>query len=810
MSNCPGNPGNWLFDATYSERNDCAVETIASIGIRIEIKAVRDRTVSSVASIPFVAKLVVMVPRFNSFLLLLAVAVSLTFLFWWPLYFGAGFIGGDLYPYFFPQKAFYADCLKHGLFPLWNDLSGFGYPILGESQTGAAYPFHFVLYYCFDLNTAYNLEHLLHYVICFVAMFLFARRLGIADVGSYFAALVFTYGWFPPRSCLEWAILTGAWMPVALWCVESFLQTGWWRYAIGLSVALGLQLLAGHFHLAFITQLLVVTYAAFRLLSHREPKSQEQYVASPCRRSIATGLILAFVAGLGLAAVQLLPTWELKQRSTRVITGGEYDPAYGHMPPLYVSQAVMPWRWYNLLEVDEDNLIRDAAEFLAPWHWFGPRRDYENNNLPYDLDRAIRQSRLGALSTGTNKVEAHFYCGIVPVTLAIGFVIGQMRRRFARVKSIEQRSLLQRSTTYWLIAGFFGLLYATGLLLPIGRHLPGFSFFRGPGRYGIIASLAVALFAGQMLSLLAQRLSIRTARGVLILLAFGSTCGDLWLVGRMVKYAFVVNPPRISLRDQSEVGRLLKAETRTPRLLAPGPNVCNLLGVSCVPWYLGMAPAEYVDPQFAMPEIPKPSEPNKPVVATTELIEWLSRSGVTHVLNFEPLDLASWKAQLIWTGVDPFLNRVWGRNEPIYLYRFHENPADETASFPGRAYSNDKQVRVLDHDWAQSKADERRVTWESDHAESTTLILTELAFPGWTVQQNASTLRETKTGMFRAVEVSGQSGQIEWKYKPQSVFVGAIVTLITVFLLAAVAHVRFWHPALVARVLNSVCASKKS
>ena len=195
--------------------------------------------------------------------------IVLTFLVWWPLYGGAGFIGGDLYPYFFPQKAFYADHLKQGDFPLWNDLAGFGYPVLGESQTGAAYPFHFLFYRFLDLNTAYNAEHLLHYVLCFMATALFSKRVGLTDAGAGLAALVFTYGWFPPRACLEWAILTGAWMPVSLWCVESLLQTGLWRYAIGLSIAIGLQLLAGHFHLAFITLLLVSTFSFVRLSCRR-------------------------------------------------------------------------------------------------------------------------------------------------------------------------------------------------------------------------------------------------------------------------------------------------------------------------------------------------------------------------------------------------------------------------------------------------------------------------------------------------------------------------------------------------------------
>ena len=48
-------------------------------------------------------------------------AWAMTLLFWWPMFGGAGLIGGDIYPYFLPQKAFYADRLKLGEFPLWND-----------------------------------------------------------------------------------------------------------------------------------------------------------------------------------------------------------------------------------------------------------------------------------------------------------------------------------------------------------------------------------------------------------------------------------------------------------------------------------------------------------------------------------------------------------------------------------------------------------------------------------------------------------------------------------------------------------------
>lgn len=744
--------------------------------------------------------------RLRCSIVLISTAVALTFLFWWPLYGGAGFIGGDLYPYFFPQKAFYTDCLKAGRFPLWNDLTGFGYPVLGESQTGAAYPFHLLFYVWFDLNTAYNIEHLLHYVLCFVATWLFARRVGLSNAGAHLSAVVFTYGWFPPRSCLEWAIVTGAWMPLALWCVESFVQLKTWRYAIGLSAVLGVQLLAGHFHLAFITQLLVVTYFAFRLWSERKHSRSTDLTRDGIDSTrIIVAFLLALIAGAGLAAVQLLPTWELKQRSSRVVTGGDYDPAYGHIPPTYLSQLVIPWCWYSPQEIDEDNVFRTVSECLAPWHWFGPSVNANDPGADYDLDQAIQHCRSAVQGTGTNKVEAHCYGGMIPIILTVWATISWFLTQYVWPIRTSTKTIVEAARGYWLVAGMIALVYATGLLLPIGRHVPGFSFFRGPGRYGIVTTLVIALFAGLMLSHLSNKFSSRTGRAVLLMFVFGSTFGDLWLVSRMVTYTVMTYPPRIAFRNASEIRQRLLAESTPPRLLAPGPNVCNLLGVSCVSWYLGIAPAEYVDPQFAMPSIPKPFPNGEPTPCTPELLEWLSRSGVTHVLNFERLDEPSWQAELLWSGTDPFLNRVWGRSEPIYLYRFRTGQGAPTrVTFPGRAYSLNENGQVISRDWKHIPADSRAYEWKPDRPGSTEIVVTELQYPGWTVQQGNQPLPAKVEGLFRSVPVNSPDADVTWNYRPSSVYCGGIISLITLILLAFVAHMRFWHPAIVENVLRKV------
>ena len=191
-------------------------------------------------------------PRWTEWLIVLALGFGLTWVFFAPLWTGGGLIGGDLYTYFMPQKQFYAERLADGEFPLWHNRSGYGYPLVAESQTGAFYPPHLLLYSTLDVTTAYNLNQLIHYVLTFLLVWLYAREVGVKAPGAILAALVYTYGWFPTRLCLEWAIIGGLYLPLQLWLVERFLKTGRWRYPIWMSVAGGTQLLAGHFNLAFI------------------------------------------------------------------------------------------------------------------------------------------------------------------------------------------------------------------------------------------------------------------------------------------------------------------------------------------------------------------------------------------------------------------------------------------------------------------------------------------------------------------------------------------------------------------------------
>jgi hypothetical protein len=779
-------------------------------------------------------------------------ALGLTLVFWLPIWCGAGFVGGDIYSYFFPQKVIYSEALHAGELPLWNAHAGFGYPLLAESQTGIFYPPNLVLYRLLDAHSAFHVSFLLHYFLAFVFASAAAQRLGLSTLPSWLTALVYVYGWFPPRTCVEWAIIGGTWLPAALWCAESFLSTRLWRYAIGLSGVLAVQLLAGHFQIAWFTLLLLAAYVPVRAfwfcddghqpsaISHqpgtesREPRAEGRGPFSqPGRITVVT--FAAIVCGVSLAAVQLFPTYELKVRSQRATVGKEHELDFGSIPP---------WYW---------------TQVFRPSHWYSPLTDRE---------AAFRESPpLG--HSRTNSAEAHLYFGLAPLLLFGVCLAGLLRDLVARRQ-------MDRSTVFWLVIAIASGLYTSGWFLPLTRHLPGFSYFQGPGRYGLLTTWAVAVLAGSVTDRLLrasngsrwlegafvvgslwslgawyflgddlaavmahfelQHIDFRNPlsltwtnpRGDSVLMSFAqlfllvgvvfavvivlwwfserpqeseqriglvslvllTTAMEFWAISRLVTFTQIVaSPPLKSLEHSPVRQKLLDAAKIRPtlRLFAPGANLPSTLGISSAPTYLTFGPSEYTDKWHRLPDTPSASAA---VPATKEQFIWLWITGVTHVLCFEPPEYAL-GMRLLWQGDDPFLNRAWGRlGQPLYLYEL-KSPRFRLQfrlqSGIGDWAENNWKVHSF-----QSSANRIECLVETPR---TTLVLADLDYPGWTVTvdgQPAESLRIDN--LFRGVRLDGGKHHVVWTYRPRSFLLGATLSLGTFLFLAAVAHIRFWHP----------------
>ncbi|MCA9049366.1 MAG: hypothetical protein KDA89_11595, partial [Planctomycetaceae bacterium] len=387
---------------------------------------------------------------------------------WKDLLTGGGIVGGDTYPYFFPQKVVVQDAWSHGEIPLWHDRTGLGYPLHAESQAGVFYPPNLILCRLTDVNAAYNAGILLHYILACVFTWRFARCQGLRQGSALLAAMVFVYGWFPARLSLEWSIIGGVWFPCCLWLTDRLIrQPSALRFVL-LSAALGLHLLAGHFTLAFITELTCLAYAVASGLraSGGEQRDVSQHFGTLRSKipqllpTLLTGT--ALVTALLLAAVQLVPTLELRQLSQRDGAHEVFNPAYGHMPPVYLTQLIAGW-----------------------WYWHSPE---------IVMSREMLRHPWLASSADTNQVEAHLYVGLIPLLLLTGLL------------SSRVRSLLKgRPWKMWMVLSALAVLYGFGWFVPITRHLPGFGFFMGPARYTIITAMGFSVVSGLVLDALQRR-----------------------------------------------------------------------------------------------------------------------------------------------------------------------------------------------------------------------------------------------------------------------------------------------------------------
>lgn len=669
--------------------------------------------------------------RVAAILAWLILGTTLTGIFFAEFWQGEGLIGGDIYTYFLPQKVYYAEQLAAGEVPLWNHWVGHGYPLVAESQTGAFYPPNFMAYQIFEVNTAYNVVQLFHYVLAFAFSVALARALGFRVLPSALVGVIFVYGWFPARLSWEWAILTGAWMPASIWCVEKLMATGKWRYGAGLALALALQMLAGHFHLAFMTQVLVLGYALGRIWCRPSPENEDTPTSSPRQLSSRMAVVLASVGlGFGLAALQLVPTWELKTLSQRSSVGTHFNPADGHLPPVYWTQIV------------------------APFVWYGPGTDL-NAALPPD-------------SPPTNAVEAHVYFGLVPVLLMLYGVFTGVYWRDWR-------------WGFWGGVGLLALIYATGWLLPVTKPLPGFHFFRGLGRWGIITTLAAALLSGAALNSWMVNRRSRLLSLVLASLVLVLTIVDLRMVSGLVGDAIFVKSPPIQAREKSPIRQILNDYPEPVRLFSRGANLPTLLGVGSTPVYLGFGPDEYFDPETAMPKpLPFDRDP------TPEQIDWLQRAGVTHVLSFSPLEGSRWPIEPVWSGYDPLLSRSWGRPsyEPLYLYQLNGSRGRASWLSPDE-HSSPPVIQEL-------SANQVVIETESDR--KGTLVLTGLMYPGWQVRVDGELQEPRKIeGVYRGVMVPAGEHRIEWHYTPSSQHQGLWVTGLSLLLLLGVTAFRLWR-----------------
>ena len=372
--------------------------------------------------------------------------VALTLAFFWKLAFTNLILAGvDVFCYFYPYRAYAAQAIRQGRLPLWNPYLFMGVPFLANSQAGVLYPLNLVLD-CLSPARLVSWSIILHVALAGVFAYLYARSsLRLSRWAALLAGMVFAGSGFLGAQVEHVNQLNAsAWLPLLLLLYDRAVR-GWkggrlegWKgggpaVLLG-GVVVGVQFLAGHAQSSYIC---LVGLGVYALVSLGTEARQGKRLAPAAIRCLGV-LALMTALGLGLAAMQLVPTWELSRLSVRA----------GGLP------------------------YREAASFSLK-----PRLLAYTLLPPFgvDLSQAFGSEAF---------TEFVAYLGVLPLLLAgVGVLCGQNRRRLALI----------------VLAGL-GLFLALGgynpLYYPLYKLVPGIAMFRAPARWMLLYAFGGAMLAG--------------------------------------------------------------------------------------------------------------------------------------------------------------------------------------------------------------------------------------------------------------------------------------------------------------------------
>ena len=189
--------------------------------------------------------------------------------------------------------------------------------------------------------------------------------------------------------------------------------------------------------------------------------------------------------------------------------------------------------------------------------------------------------------------------------------------------------------------------------------------------------------------------------------------------------------------------------------------------------YLGLGPSPYFDPRTAISH----PYPFLEVPPSPEQIAWLQRCGITHVLSSLPLDLEVWPAKLVWDWSDPCLNPMLniGASQKVFVYEL-EGTRRRAAWLDSETGQPPRIISYQSH----------RVEISCQSEQGGTLVLTDLAYPGWKLTIDGKPAEGVVVEeVFRGAQIPPGEHSLVWTFHHNSFYWGTTISLCSLFFLMA-------------------------
>ncbi|MEA1926866.1 MAG: YfhO family protein [Candidatus Auribacterota bacterium] len=347
---------------------------------------------------------------------------------------------GDVSTLYYYWRSFGFESLRSGIIPLWNPNIFCGTPFAAYPEAALFYPLN-LIFILLPLPSALNGSFVLHLFLLAIFQYYWIRFLGSGRRPALLGSLILVFSG-PVILHLTAGhlsnICTIAWVPLLFLLTEGFLRTRKLKWAVGLGLIAGIQILAGHWQYVYYTGLGLSVYGLGRLIIGVRLKKGEG-------KFLAVGVVICLGIALGLAAIQILPALSLSGDSFRKELDIRWASAFS-LPPINLITFVLP----GYLGDTISSLYRGRYYF---WEMCG-------------------------------------YLGFIPLVLALFALLLRKDRLALLIALLTTGALIVSLGSYTPV---FKLLY---------DFFPGFRYFRGSAKSLFLVTFFISTLAGRGLDCL--------------------------------------------------------------------------------------------------------------------------------------------------------------------------------------------------------------------------------------------------------------------------------------------------------------------
>lgn len=274
---------------------------------------------------------------------------------------------GDNPKGYYQFGSFLGQCWRDGVMPFWNSHIMLGIPFLGEGQASVFHPLTF-LFAIFEPDVAVNGLIIIAFVLTGIFFYGYLRALGLAQPAAWSGAVVWSFSSAMVSRISAGhlnILLTFLSIPMILMFWEQYRSRGRMRYLVGIALGYALMIFAYYPQFLYIFSLFFLLYVVIQsgsvILDRSSTVRQE---------GKAIGMLGLFILlAIGIGSIQLLPSLDFVSRSFRREATMEYCGTFS-FPPENLLTLIAPGFFGSTFEMTPGRYWGRAI-FWEMWLYIG-------------------------------------------------------------------------------------------------------------------------------------------------------------------------------------------------------------------------------------------------------------------------------------------------------------------------------------------------------------------------------------------------------------------------------------------------------